>query len=309
MGDFLFPAAIGGMADWSRVFGDADAFAPLARAICRQAGLPCAPLSKCSPGTNAVFGMGGYILKIYAPKAAGFGGADFIGERFGLDFAARHGVSVSALVAAGTINDRYAFDYIITRRVDGTPFDEAKKTMTPAQKVDFAARLRRALDGMNIPCDWPDAPGRVQSRRWGEASPELLREREALLALEPAQRVFVHGDLCGDNVFVLPSGAPCLIDFGDCRLDDADYEHAVVACELFGMDGDFIAGYFGDYDADELAQRLAKALLRHGYGANIIMDHGYIDVRREGLAQLRENLYRRLTLKFRATCQPGRNTV
>lgn len=247
----------------------------MAEAICRLARVPFFPLAACAPGTHAVFAAGENIIKIYAPAGAGMGGNDFAGERFGLAFAARRGVPAPHMLACGTLHDRYDFDYLITKRVPGAPFAQWVKGRTDAEKTAFGARLRALTDRMNVPCAWPESPGAGESPRWREMSAALRQARAALQSpgADSGRPVFVHGDLCGDNLLVSPQGDITLLDFGDARLAPLSCEHAVVACELFTLDRALMRGYFGDYDAPALADALSGALLRHAYGANILLDH------------------------------------
>ncbi len=107
-----------------------------------------------TPGTNAVFRVGKYVLKIFAPEECGREQIrDFETEVFALKFAVEHGVTAPRLVGSGTYKDKYVFNYIVLDYVGGTEFNDEVKSMSGAQKMEAGRELRRLADGMNVPCD------------------------------------------------------------------------------------------------------------------------------------------------------------
>jgi hypothetical protein len=83
------------------------------------------------------------------------------------------------------------------------------------------------------------------------------------------QCVFVHGDLCGDNILISPSGDIRIIDFADAVLAPVCYEHALLPFE-FKWDSHLMRGYFGDYDTDALAEEILCGILIHDFGGDIV---------------------------------------
>ena len=114
----LFTEYIESWADWARVYQSIPAFEPMICCIFRKEGLPPAAVTHLTPGTNAVFRVGGYVIKIYAPASAGFDqSADRQTELFAAAHAQALGVKVPDIVAHGVLNDRYPFAYLIMRRI------------------------------------------------------------------------------------------------------------------------------------------------------------------------------------------------
>jgi len=273
----LFTAPITGRKDWSQLYQSIPAFTPLAEHILRKENLPVVPLERLTPGTNAVFRAGGYVVKIYAPPESGFNEPDelqteiFAGERAG-----RLGLNAPKLVAEGLVEDKYSFAYMIMEFIPGIEFTEAVKTMTPAEKTAIAQKLRAVTDRMNTPCapfNGIDAlHDRSRWERW-EKFPERLREERAawIGSHSFGAFVFCHGDLCGDNMLISPSDEIYIIDFADALLAPIDYEHALLAAE-FGYDPALMRGYFGDEPADSLAARCFAGTLIHDFGGDIAAD-------------------------------------
>ncbi|MDD3243238.1 MAG: aminoglycoside phosphotransferase family protein [Eubacteriales bacterium] len=272
-----FTKSMDGWADWGRVFQDTEAFSPLAEEIFRRHGLPFAGLSRCAPGSNAVFRAGGFVVKIFAPLQSGVDTReDFAVERFAMKRAQALGVPVPAVRGEGCIQDRYAFNYLILDHIAGISFGAGRAAWTAQEKERYAACLRGAVDKMDTPCPpfrKADPAARERARaRWGAFPRRFQAQREALLAQAgQTEPVFVHLDLNPDNLIAGEDGQLYLLDFADANVGAADVELAPLA-ELFRFEQPFLAGYFGQYDRRELTEKFVRALLMHDYGYNIIRD-------------------------------------
>ena len=275
----LFTEQIAGWRDWGEVFQSAPAFAPLVGHILEKEGLPAAEIENLTPGTNAVFKAGGYAVKVFAPAESGIDQTlDLQTELFAVRRANRLGVPAPKLIADGFVEDKYRFAYMITEYINGTEFTRAVKTMTDGEKTAVGRKLRRVTDMMNTPCgpfngiDVINGEGRF--RRW-DAYPERFKAERAtyIAAHDYGEKVFVHGDLCGDNILLTPDGGLYIIDFADAALAPAVYEQALAAVELFELDAALLRGYFGDYTADGLAELCFNGLLIHDFGGDIVRRH------------------------------------
>lgn len=275
----LFASSLENWKDWGRVYGSKEAFAPLAAAILEKEGLPREPLCLCTPGTNANFRTGRYLMKIYAPEETGaHPRADCEAERFGLDRAQRLGIPAPRLTAYGKIEDRYTFWYLIMEYLALPSFRRCRETMSDKEKRRFGRRLRRITDRLNTPCSDlpvldPLSPG-FRRKGWERFPAGFQRERRAFIEQHPIQNpVYVHGDLCADNLLMDENGGPVLLDFADGIRAPVAYEQALVAVELFRLEAPFLLGYFGEYKADELAQLCVEGLLVHTFGGEILLDY------------------------------------
>ena len=68
----LFNEPIHNWNEWGAIFQSIEAFTPLAREIFRRERLAFSGLENLTPGTNAVFRAGDYVVKIFAAKESGF---------------------------------------------------------------------------------------------------------------------------------------------------------------------------------------------------------------------------------------------
>ncbi|MDR0294351.1 MAG: aminoglycoside phosphotransferase family protein [Oscillospiraceae bacterium] len=296
----VFSERIGGWDDWGGVFRSVPAFAPLVESILRREGLPPARIENLAPGTNAVFRAGDYAVKVYAPAESGMDRTDGPQtELFAVRRAGTLGVSAPKLIAGGFVEDRYRFAYMIMEYIDGVAFTEAVKTMSGAEKTEFGRKLRAITDRMNTPCERFNTAdpldGGDRDRRWEPYPGRFRAERlSRVQSRDYGEKVFVHGDLCGDNILLTPGGGLCLIDFADAALAPVEYEHALVAVELFGLDPALLRGYFGDYSVAGLTEVCFGGLLIHEFGGGVVASRVGRPDTFQTLGDLRERLRERI---------------
>lgn len=273
----LFTGEINNWQEWGEIFQSIPAFTPLAEYIMKKENLPLTKIENLTPGTNAVFKIGGYVIKIFAPPESGIDQSlDLQTELFATRRANDFGVSAPKLIAHGFIEDKYQFAYMITEYIEGAELVKAVKAMNYAEKVDIGRKLREVTDKINTPCepfngiDVINDNGRY--RRWDQYSEQLKAERLAYIkSRDYGEKVFVHGDLCLDNILLTPRGEIYIIDFADAVLAPQIYEHALMPFS-FELDSALIRGYFGEYDTEEFTEMCFNGLLIHDFGGDIVRD-------------------------------------
>jgi aminoglycoside phosphotransferase (APT) family kinase protein len=274
----LFTAEIANWRQWGKIYQSIPMFAPLVEYILKKENLPGAEIENFSPGTNAVFKTGDYVVKIFAPAESGIDQTlDLETELFATRRANKIGVSAPKLVADGYVEDKYRFGYIITEYINGVELAEAVKTMTGGDKISIGQKLRKICDKMNTPCeafngiDVINDKGRY--RRWDNYPERFKTERlEYIKTHDFGQNVFVHGDLCLDNILLSPEGELYIIDFADAVLAPVIYEHALAAY-AFEFDAMLLRGFFGDYTTDGFTDMFFDGLLIHDFGGSIVSDY------------------------------------
>jgi tRNA A-37 threonylcarbamoyl transferase component Bud32 len=272
----LFRGEINTWRDWAGVFQSVPSFSPLIEFIIAKENLPFSEIKHLTPGTNAVFRVGANVIKIFAPVESGIDQTpDLQTELSALRRADALGIPVPKIIANGIVKDTYHFSYIITEYINGASFSALLTTMTEDEKINCGQKLRTLTDTMNTPCD-PFSTIDVindkdRSQRWDKYAERFKGERiDYIRSRDFGEKVFVHGDLCGDNILFSPKGELFIIDFADAALAPKVYEHSLVAVELFDFDRAFLRGYFGNYSADELVELCFDGLLIHDFGADIV---------------------------------------
>ncbi len=88
--------------DWEATAGEISAFSCVVEKIFHNEGLPAADIRKLPPSTNAVFRVGDYVIKIYAPRQAQMEpGEEQRIERFAMWRTGEAGVPVPEIAAWG----------------------------------------------------------------------------------------------------------------------------------------------------------------------------------------------------------------
>ena len=128
---------------WSKVFQDILAWETLIEYIFRIEDLPYAKIEHLTPGTNAVFKSGDYVVKIFAPKESGMDMySDYTTEKFGLVRTESLKIPVPRLIRSGVIHDKYEFMYMIMEYVDAEEMVKVEESFTDLQKEKTGRKLR-----------------------------------------------------------------------------------------------------------------------------------------------------------------------
>ncbi len=271
----LFNHTVTDLDGWADIFRSAPAFAPLVRHILALHSLPQTAVENTTPGSHAVFRAGDYLVKVYAPDSVGWPcESDFQTEITTMQSANRLGIAVPELVAYGRVYDRYDFRYLIQTFIKGTEF--GKMTLTEDEKVRVGGQLREICDKMNVPCEpFNDydflEDSLADDEEWEGFSPEFLRSREAYVRSYPhGAPVYVHGDIHIDNAIFDDDGRVWILDFADSVTAPVEYEYASLFPGLFRMERAYLDGFFGTWDAGEVAEMLTYGFCIHRFGGHIV---------------------------------------
>ncbi|PWM47413.1 MAG: hypothetical protein DBX47_00730 [Clostridiales bacterium] len=272
----LFKAEINNWKDWANVFQSITAFEPLIKYIFKEEGLPFQPLENLTPGTNAVFKVGLYVVKVFAPKESGIDMTpDFHTELFSMNFALSKNINLPIVVANGCVKDKFDFYYIITKHINAIQFSVAEPLLNDREKFNIAKELRLITSKINIPCERfnnVDVVERaLKCERYMKFPISFQNERYKYLKnYKNKNYVFVHGDLNPDNILVDKQNNLHIIDFADSLSAPYEYELVVLVCCLFCFEKPYLDGYLGNYNIDELTDKCLTGILLHYYGYNII---------------------------------------
>jgi len=100
----LFTGQITNWDEWGNIYQSLPAFASLTEHIFQKENLPLAQIENLTPGTNAVFKVGEYVVKIFAPNESGIDQSlDLQTELFATARANVLGVSAPKLITHGFI--------------------------------------------------------------------------------------------------------------------------------------------------------------------------------------------------------------
>lgn len=274
----LFNEPIHNWSEWGAIFQSIEAFTPLAKEIFRREGLAFSGLENLTPGTNAVFRTGDYVVKIFAPRESGLEPqVDYTSESAVCGALTRWGISTPRLIAHGMIQDAYLFYYLITEYCPGEEAGTWLENANPSQLEDFIRQFKELLQTLHRPAEGLIPP--VNLLRQALENPRLerlpvsLRDEMAERAakLELIDTVLVHGDLTGENILIGADNQPIIIDCADSCLAPWWYELAPLVFELFHCRGDLLL-LFADTDPEVFAEQIMDAVCIHDFGANTLWD-------------------------------------
>lgn len=274
----LFNEPIHNWNEWGAIFQSTKAFTPLAEEIFRREGLTFSELNNLTPGTNAVFRTGDYVVKIFAPRESGMDSRlDYSNESAVCEALTRWRISTPRLIAHGTIQDTHLFYYIITEYCPGELAGPWLESASPSQSEGFIRQLKELLQTLHRPARGLIPPMDLLKRAIEnprlERLPVSLRDEmtDRAARLDLTNTVLVHGDLTGENILIGANNRPIIIDCADACLAPWWYELAPLVFELFHCRGDLLR-LFTDADPEIFTEQIIDAVCVHDFGANMLLD-------------------------------------
>ena len=271
--------------DWHDEKKSVSAFALLIEYIMKKEKLPVAAIENLTPGTNAVFKVGEYAVKIFVPsemyEAENKGyGTDVNIELFGMEWANKMGVPSPKLIAHGIVEDKYLFRYMIMEHVRGVELDKFEDRLSYEDKVTIGRNVRKITDKLNLPCEnftpIDIMEFAINNEGWkNEGFPEsfLAELSEYLKDFEMGQKVYCHGDFHEGNILVDENMNVSLIDFADAMYAPAEYELVYIVSSLFGFEKPYMEGFFGeDYCVDAVLELCMTWLPIHAWSHGLLAD-------------------------------------
>ncbi len=270
---YLFDRDISNWVKWGEVYQDIDAFSLLIKHIFKVEGLPLMDVKNTTPGTNAVFDCGRYIVKIYAPPETGISGSEYRSELEALRRASMQNVPAPHIFACGVVVDKYDFNYLITEKISGTEATKIILGLSYDEKFQFVKKLNQLLAGINTRAPLAQAELKTKvlhNKRW-DIFKEPVREQVKKIAesMKFMNMVYVHGDLTGENI-IMNKDKITLIDFSDARSAPHYYEYPPIVFELFNHDKT-LSGLFAQGKGD-FVEDLFLGTVLHEFGANFVKD-------------------------------------
>ena len=232
--------------------GDIGFWRPYVSEILKRHGLGDAgsPLDAGFNATHPTFVCGNVVVKLFGHSRAWR--QAYAAERAAqLLIATDPEIAAPRLLGEGQLHDNgndgaAPWPYLITTRMHGVPWQCAD--LSGEQRRSIAAELGRqvkrvhALRPSEVATheDWRSlndiGPIRAANER-SSLPPHLVAQIDEFLArLEPFDRVFVHGDVVANHVYVENGHLAGIIDWGDAIVTDRHYELIQPHRDMFDCD-------------------------------------------------------------------------
>jgi tRNA A-37 threonylcarbamoyl transferase component Bud32 len=262
---------------WGKVFQSIPAFEKLIKRIFEREGLLCKEISHLTAGSNAVFRVDDFVVKIFAPVESGFDTEiDYNCEVLGMKRAIGLGINIPNVIASSFIEDNYLFRYIIMDYIDGSDAKKIIKHYSANNKIALVRQLKENINKMNTAVHDKFPSVDVKERaltnpRWNVLSSTIVAQIHYLIRNYDMQnKVYVHGDITGDNVMISQSGKLYIIDFADGRIAPEEYEFPPILFDLFDFDKLMITEFIGEQNIEQFVERCFYGVLMHEFGAEFV---------------------------------------
>ncbi|QAA32227.1 phosphotransferase [Clostridium manihotivorum] len=269
----VFLEEIKGWETWGEVFQSIPAFEKLIKRIFEKEKLNCKEISNLTAGTNAVFKVDNFVVKIFAPIESGFNTEiDFNSEILGMKRAMDMGINIPKVIAASFIEDKYLFRYIIMDYIEGEDAKDVLKHYSDSEKIEFVRQLKENIRKMNTTYkgEYPEVDVKeriLTNARWNIFSNKIVSQvKELVIRYDMVNKVYVHGDITGDNVMITQKGMLYIIDFADGRIAPKEYEFPPILFDLFDFDKCMINEFIGGEGIETFAEKCFYGILMHEFG-------------------------------------------
>lgn len=192
-------------------------------------------------------------------------------------------IAAPSLLAEGRLYDDVdaPWPYLITTRMSGVASWRAE--LSAEQRLSVAAELGRQVrrvhalrpSGVATDADWP-APQVAAAAEQSSLPPHLIAQIDDYLArLGPFDRVFVHGDMCANHVYVENGRLTGIIDWGDAMVNDRHYELIQLYRDMFRCDKALLRVFLEacDWPVGEDFPRQALGLALHRQALGLAQHH------------------------------------
>jgi len=192
-------------------------------------------------------------------------------------------VAAPKLLGEGQLFDDAAasWPYLITTRMFGVASCRAE--LSAEQRLSLAVQLGRQIrrvhalrpSGVAADADWP-ALNVAAAAEQSSLPSHLIAQIDGYIArLESFDRVFVHGDLCANHVFVNNGRLTGIIDWGDAMVTDRHYEIIQLYRDMFGCDKALLRAFLdaSDWPVGKNFPRQALGLALHRQAIGLAQHH------------------------------------
>ncbi len=192
-------------------------------------------------------------------------------------------IAAPGLLGAGRLYDDHdaPWPYLITTRMSGVASSCAE--LSAEQRLAVATELGRQIRhvhtlrpfGVATHEDWQTLNPAAAAEQ-SSLPPHLIAQIDDYLArLAPFDRVFVHGDLCANHVFVEDGRPSGIIDWGDAMVTDRHYEIIQLYRDMFGCDKGLLRAFLAasDWPVGKNFPRQALGLALHRQAIGLAQHH------------------------------------
>lgn len=217
--------------DWCTHYQNIEVFNTLIEEICQIENIEYKKVESTYPGTNAVFKIGDFILKLFVPDNITSWDSEYFVEINRMNLLKDKKIKIPEMISYGSVQKKILCRYIIYKRVEGKHFFKIRNSLTSKQKESVVKDLKEyisVLRSLRVSSNFIDFSSRVKNNdRLNFLKLEVKEEiAKYCRKFNKTKLVCVHGDLTGDNVLYIDDTGIYVIDFGDSQEAPFFYEFA-----------------------------------------------------------------------------------
>lgn len=252
--------------DWKEFLSKEKSITNLAELIIKKNRISADKIERINIGTNAVFDLGKYILKIYAVNEKSYGAWKNCKRKIILSNMLQSSpYHVPAIVKTGHIHDRYIIYYNIIEKIDGLV--SVSEILCKPDSLRYTLFLKELhnivhfFHSLNINSDI----ARMYSKPIKKYPKEQIEYTEYLhkyLCKNHSNYGIVHGALTEFNIYFNEKNEIVILDFEDWMYAPFIVEYPTICFELLKQP-QIISDFFGNMPSSDTVEMLIAAILLH----------------------------------------------
>lgn len=262
----IIPQKIDSLNDWKEFISKEKSITNLAKLIIKKSRISADKIERINIGTNAVFDLGKYILKIYAVNEKSHSAwKDCKREIILSNILQSSPYQVPAIVKTGYIHDRYIVHYNIIEKINGlVPVSEILCKTNSLGYTLFLKELHNIIHffhSLNVNSNI----ARMYSKPIKKYPKEQIEYTEYLhkyLHKNHSNYGIVHGDLTEFNIYFNEKNEIVILDFEDWMYAPSIVEYPTICFELL-KELQIISDFFENMSSSGAIEMLIAAILLH----------------------------------------------
>lgn len=253
------------LADWKDFLKNDDSIIKIINSILDQCNIDIHSVKRIEFGTNAVFDLGNYILKIYAVNEKSSSELDCIREIILSKLLMPSYYRVPSIIKTGHIEDRYTIYYIIMEKFNCLV--PVRNVLSDINSVDYTIFLKELHAIINyihsLKVD-SNIISLYSKPIMGELSKcnEYVQYVNNYLFNNRLEFGIVHGDLSETNIYFNKEGEIIILDFEDWMYAPFIAEYPTICFELLKTPN-IINDFFSNIAKNNLIEMLIAGILLH----------------------------------------------
>lgn len=257
--------SIKNLSDWKLFLSNTNAIEYLAQYIVKQSGVSVSKIERINIGTNAVFDLGNFILKIYAVSEDSNPMLDCKREIILSNLLQSSPYHVPSIVKTGYINDRYTIYYNFIEKIEVSySFADIINSKESSQRRSAIKELHSVIEYLHV-LDIDIQIAKMYSKSTKSniiKADEYARFLKSYTNQNTLNYGIVHCDLSESNMYYDSDGKIVILDFEDWMYGPSIVEYPTICFELI-RGPQIVKEFINGMPLSKVIETLIAAILLH----------------------------------------------